>query len=487
MTRLRKTHHGHPCEGRDRFVQVVSLCAAIFLLSPLPLSSQSIHQIQYNQHLSSLKQAPLPEVEQIIPVPIRAVKNNQLSHTVFGFLPDWEYPTARNQLQYELLTHIACFDFTASANGSIANPSYWPWNDVINEAHTHGVKVIMTLVNFTTQQIQAFLSIESLKNTLFDNIRNIIQQYDLQGVNVDFENLNSADRGALLNRFMTDLTTFMHREIPGSEVSFDGPPVNWGGWELAGLAQACDYIFIMGYNYYGSWSEQTGPCAPLVGGSINLTKTLEQDYASVIATDPTKLILGLPYYGNHWRTTSSSAYANTLEHISHPSYATAYVLALEHGLKWDSRSQTSWCHYKSGREHHQIWFDTDTSLALKYELVKQHNLLGTGMWALGYDDDRPELWNELRRQFTSSSIDGFTNHLPDNTFNIYPNPAWDQITVTTKDPFHLPGLLHLYNIHGQKIKEINLNTKTQIVHLNMLPAGIYFITFHDTKTKLVLL
>ena len=36
-------------------------------------------------------------------------------------------------------------------------------------------------------------------------------------------------------------------DYPDAEISFAGPAVNWSGWELEGLALACDYIFIMGY------------------------------------------------------------------------------------------------------------------------------------------------------------------------------------------------------------------------------------------------
>ena len=96
----------------------------------------------------------------------------------------------------------------------------------------------------------------------------------MQGVNIDFENISSADRGEVLNGFMADLKNYLHAEMPGSEVSIAIPPINWGGWQFMGLAEACDYMFIMGYNFYGSWSETSGACAPLTGGSYNITNSL---------------------------------------------------------------------------------------------------------------------------------------------------------------------------------------------------------------------
>ncbi|MDZ7820851.1 MAG: hypothetical protein U5N26_02990 [Candidatus Marinimicrobia bacterium] len=35
----------------------------------------------------------------------------------------------------------------------------------------------------------------------------------------------------------------------------------------------------------------------------------------------------------------------------------------------------------------------------KEKLVFSHNLMGTGMWALGYDDAHPELWQLLQNNF----------------------------------------------------------------------------------------
>ena len=53
---------------------------------------------------------------------------------------------------------------------------------------------------------------------------------------------------------MKELTDSVHSWSPDLEVSFAGPAVNWSGWDFNGLVNSCDYIFIMGYDFYGSWS-----------------------------------------------------------------------------------------------------------------------------------------------------------------------------------------------------------------------------------------
>ena len=43
----------------------------------------------------------------------------------------------------------------------------------------------------------------------------------------------------------------------------------------------------------------------------------------------------------------------------------------------------------------QGYYDDAASLAVKYDLVNQHRLAGTGMWTLLMDAGRPELWRLL--------------------------------------------------------------------------------------------
>ncbi len=365
---------------------------------------KSIHQIQYEQHAIQPKQSSLFDPSGADIRPLSTLHKTTLSSTVFGYLPDWQYSKAKAYLQYDLLTHIAAFDFKVHADGSLGHPSYWPWTDVINAAHAHGVKMIVTVVNFSADDIHTILTTNQVKQTFFANLKNVLFTYHMDGVNIDFEGLKTADRGSLLNGFMADLSAYIHSNFPGSEVSFAGPAVNWGGWDLQGLAQSCDYIFIMGYAFYGSWSTSTGPEAPLMGGSHNITNTVTEQYGSVTPTHPEKLILGCPYYGVRWQTVSTAPHAAVTDYLGHPFFDSAMTEAEEYGLQWDGYNQNSWYYYRQNGNIFQVWFDTDSSLGLKYDLAEAHALRGVGMWALGYDGARPELWNELRKRYAPGSI-----------------------------------------------------------------------------------
>lgn len=365
------------------------------------------HRELYGKNVES-KLSKSQSAEEIIPLNENIVKN--LDKVVFGYLPDWEYAdNAHQYFRYDLLTHIACFDFIVSSNGTISNPAGWPWNDLINEAHSNGVKVILRAVNFDGDEISSIINNESSKQNFFSQVKQKIETYQLDGINIDFESLNVSDRTNNINNFMADLTSYVHSELPGKEVSFAAPVWDWSDtWDQVGLANSCDYIFVMGYAFAGSWSDNSGPGSPLTGStstspSVRASLETAKNYLNVVQTNPGKLIVGIPYYGLHWTTTSSSARSTTTGWIGSTRFRAAEPLAKVYGKLWDTQSQTPWIRWNTG-EWNQVWYDDNSSLGLKYDLVFEKNLMGVGMWALGYDGERQELWNLIDYKFGSGVI-----------------------------------------------------------------------------------
>ncbi len=388
-------------------LKIFSILMIFILVVNFTITGQegySIHQLDkntYGKNFESGKDDSQFINKEIIP--LNTNKSKGLNKAVFGYLPYWEYSNgAQYNLKYDLLTHIACFDFAASTTGALSNPSGWPWTSLMNTAHSKGVKIIMCVTNFTGSEIHTILTTQSVKETFFQNVVSKIQTYNMDGVNIDFEALLAADRGTLINTFMTELTDYVHTQLPGKEVSFAGPAVNWSGWNFAGLANSCDYIFIMGYDFFGSWSSTSGPSAPLLGGSYNITNTVISQYSSVVNSHPEKLILGVPYFGTHFITETESPGSTVTSYVNSPRFSSAYPASQTYGYLWNTTYKVPWYKYQESNKWHQVWFDDDSSLALKYDLAISKNLKGVGMWALNYDTGRNELWNLITQKFTTN-------------------------------------------------------------------------------------
>lgn len=411
-------------------------------------------------------------------------KSSSLNKMVFGFLPYWEQAVgAHDNIRYDLLTHLACFSFLVKLDASITTPPGWPWTTEINAAHAQGVKVIMTVVNFGGNDGADAVAWEMITNTVkqtafFNNIKNIIQTYNLDGVNIDFEGMTSAHRGAELNTFMLNLKNYIHSELPGKEVSFDGPAVNWGGWDISGLVNSVDYLIIMAYDYISKTSTNSGPVAPLTHPTSwkrFVKRTIETGtYKDATTNSPQKLVLAVPYYGQHWKTSTGSAESTTTEHIKSTRFRdTAVEVSTYGGYIWDNGFQYPWYKWNDGTNWNQVWADNEESISKKYDLAITNNLGGIGIWALNYDGTRPELWNLINTKFNA------TASLSENAIKkikIYPNPFTNFINISNIENSSIKSI-EIKNITGASILKISDNFNK--INLEKLSKGIYIVKIED--------
>ena len=476
----------------------------LFSLNCPAQNYKSVHQIENEYH--AINSPPTAEI-------IRSTQHFMIKSTVpqtpvktvFGYLPWWEYSSgSAGSLRYDLLTHVAVAFFETDSAGGIKDPPLWPWNDLILNANNNNVKLIMALSNFEPAQIHNLLTDPVSRQKLFDSIIEKIKNYGFDGVNIDFENLNIPDRGFILNNFMKSLSDSIKSQYPLSEISFASPAVNSGGWDFTGLSNSCDYLFLMGYDYYGSWSNTTGPSAPLTGTNFNLTYSLNQYYAAVPAE---KIIFGVPYYGNYWRTDSSNAYTSVVPYDSNRTdnnwiaplltYKQIAPLAASKERMWDDNSGTPWLRWYDSKWN-QIWYDDAVSLSLKYDLAISKKLKGIGIWALGYDKGKTELWNLIETKFiTAVEEDHFAMPIDFHLNQNYPNPFNPETVIGYRLPVACMVSLRVYDLLGREVavlvdmeQEAGIYNSKFIIHNSKLPSGVYFYrlsagTFSVTK-KMIL-
>jgi spore germination protein YaaH len=310
--------------------------------------------------------------------------------------------TAWQAYDYDLLTTIAYFSVEATATGGLSNLHGWPPTDLINYAHARGVAVVLCVTLFNRDDLNTLLGNPTYRQNLIDNLLAQVQAGNADGINVDFESLPAAQKQNMV-RFITDLADALHTARPGSQITLAMPAVDWNdAWDYDALATASDGLFIMGYDYHWRGSSTTGAVAPLAGGTYNITWTVN-DYLTKTGGRADKLILGCPYYGYEWPATGSQPGAATTGDGTARRYSTAEPLAQSYGKRWDSASQTPWYRYQNPGWF-QCWYDDSLSLSRKYTFARERNLQGIGIWALGYDGSRPELWQALDRQFGAGGV-----------------------------------------------------------------------------------
>jgi spore germination protein YaaH len=349
----------------------------------------------------------------------------ELQGTVFGFLPYW---VNQAWLQYDLISVLAVFSVDMGSSGTVTNYHGFPssFATAMDQAHANGATVTVTVTNFSGSSIHSILTTN--RTAAISTICDLVNGSVADGVCIDFENVQAGDSGNLVV-FMEDVRT----ALPAAHISICTPVVDWSGaFNYSELAESCDALMIMCYAFAGSWSSVAGPNAPLVGWGSSPESSSNMAWAvcDYICNAPNvhdKLVVGLPYYGHQWETSGSSTHSPA-SNCSTLFYTTLAERAETYGALWDEESLTPWYRFYSGGWN-QGWYDDDQSLGLKYDMVTMAGLQGIGIWALGYDGSRSELWDELEECFGDTvPNDMITDNLED-CFQLHgPSTYWHPYT-----------------------------------------------------------
>ena len=351
-----------------------------------------------------------------------------LRRQVFGFLPYWELSDRSTRLDYRLLSTIAYFGVGTDADGDLIKRNRdgstsigWAgWassrmTSVIGAAHRHGTRVVLTVQSFawTTSQADsqsALLGSAAARLKVARQIAAAVRDRGADGINLDFEPL-VAGRSDEFVALVRTIRTELNRIARGYQLTFD--TTGWIGnypIEAATAPGAADAIFIMGYDYRTASSGSAGSIAPLGGPGYDLVDTV---LAFTDRVSARKLILGVPYYGRAWSTVSDKPRSKTRTGSKYGwstsvTYANAVALAKQHGRRYDRRDASAWIAYKrrncsagSGcvTTWREVYYDDAQSLRAKYDMINRYGLRGAGIWALGYDGTRPDLYRVIVAKF----------------------------------------------------------------------------------------
>ncbi|MFH0893738.1 MAG: glycosyl hydrolase family 18 protein [Bacteroidota bacterium] len=416
----------------------------LLLLLPLYAISQhneSIHQEQLN-HYNSLgfDDASFNQVNKPAAMPSRSVNAScNLNKIVFGWHPYWQNGFEDNY-DWDLISDFSYFCYEVDyLTGNATSTHSWATNDAVDTALARGKRVNLAVTLFGNHA--TFLTNATSKQTLISNLISLVQTRGAHGVNIDFEGVPSAQK-ANMTSFMIDLCTQMHVAIPGSQISIDLPSVEWSStYDVAAMGPYVDLFIIMGYDYYYSGSTTAGPTDPLynfqTGYNYTLTKSIT--YYLNLGVAPSKLILGLPYYGKEWPTASNavpstctagySVFWNTVRANASGDYTTKL---------WNQTSFTPYYAFQDGTQWYQCWMDDAYSLGRRYDMVNQRGIGGIGIWALGYDDGYTELWDKLRDKFTNCGTTPCSDSLYDMggpQRNYYDNESYTYTISPTNSSF----------------------------------------------------
>ncbi len=365
----------------------------------------------------------------------KTVKNK---YEVFGFAPHWTFDRL-DSIDFSVLTTLAYFGVEVGPDGSINtdNRGYHVYlsdeaTDLFQRAHDNGTRVVLTITQMNNDNILAFMDDPQAQKRAIETTVQLVEDRGIDGVNIDYEYMGDpgVEYRNKFTRFVTDLSSKMHEANPDAYVTVSvyasavkDPKI----YDITAISDVTDGIFMMAYDFATSGSSKVIPTSPLNGYKEGKywydVSTAVDDF--LVHMPAEKLILGLPWYGYNYPVREPGVKVNRHEgyytyywwrgrrysKFHYPSaYAETYAKAYradEPGVTrgWDEYGKVAYNAYvdESGMWR-MIFLEDEQSLGLKYDFAKEKKLGGVGMWALGFEEGRTELWSLIESKFGTKLV-----------------------------------------------------------------------------------
>lgn len=338
---------------------------------------------------------------------------------VYGFVPYWNLSKANIQPE---LSHMAYFSLTIGADGRLlqtidgeVDPGFSRLNsedflELTNQTLEKNGQVDLVLSQFNADDIAIFLSSQKAQERLINELDSVLLAYPFSGVNIDIE-LNGSGTPALRNQltaFVRNIRSHLNTKYSHITLSIDmyaGAASSQQLWDVEAIGEQVDYIVVMAYDFHRKTSPQAGPVAPLFGGRDLWDSDINQHLQAFIKqVPPEKILLGVPFYGYEWQTTSRDAQSHTFPDTG----ATASIQRVNELLQnkdelevqehWSEAALSPYISYKQNGNIYVIYYENPRSISYKLDYVNQLDLAGVAIWALGYEGQSRDLWEVVKQK-----------------------------------------------------------------------------------------
>lgn len=281
--------------------------------------------------------------------------------------------------------------FYLDSNGNLKENIGESGESYIEWAHNNGYKVWPMVQNAGDGMLQVTSKIMNDYNKrqkLIEDIVAVCVKYNLDGVNIDFENMKEEDKD-LYSRFIIELTPRI--KDMGLVVSVDVTAPDGGEtWSMCFdrhvIGDVADYIIFMAYDQYGASSNKSGTTAGYNWVELSLNKFLKTEEIK-----SEKIILAIPLYARLWTEDSSGKVikqsAVSIKNIDS-------VIPSNAERKWDEDLKQYYVEYQEGSYTKKIWIEDEKSIKEKISLITNNNLGGVASWEKDMETDN--FWTFLK-------------------------------------------------------------------------------------------
>ena len=379
---------------------------------------------------------------------------------------------------------------------------------VVDYCETNGIELIPVAYNynevigdFDQNAVNTMMTNPSIRNTHLIDLMQVLDNHpEFDGIDIDYESLMASDRDNY-SLFMEDLAALVHAEgkILTTAVHTKAGMGTWydpQAQDYQRIGNAVDEMLIMTYDLH--WATSPTYNNPPLTAGCQATPDWMNDVACFAISeidDPSKIQLGLPFYGYRWK------YQFENHTLNDPGVGLTYNDAQELIDAYNIPS-TSISREPNGKEPYFIveingvnwvcYFQDEIALDYKLQSLNEYDLRdyigGIGIWRLGSEYDG--MWDAVMQ--ATNNVDASINtsfdctvdasasiiSLEEININVYPNPAKSVVYLESaqlKNP-----TIQLYSVSGELVKDFGVQyDETIVLNVADVFSGFYLLQLNS--------
>lgn len=277
------------------------------------------------------------------------------------------------------------------------NISSYATSDYVTYCHNHGVEVWGMVKNLDLDSndidVNYILTHTSTRQNLVNQIVSQALQYNLDGINIDFEQLSESKIGDAYIQFLRELSIKCENNDIILSTAVYTPAAYNSVYKYGEQTDFVDYVCLMAYDQHWGQGSGEGSVAALDWVAEGVKNTLDEG----VPAD--QLILGMPFYTKLWKLTPTSD-----DSAVEVSYMIGFEnLGLTSAKKWmnNNISNPVWLEdagqyygevVKNGVTY-KMWLEDEASIEAKLKLMQEQKLAGAAFWSS--DLDNTSIWDVI--------------------------------------------------------------------------------------------
>ncbi len=261
--------------------------------------------------------------------------------------------------------------------------------EYIKDAKMEGYKVwAMFNTEGSPSKASKFLNSDEARNACVELMKEYIKSYDLDGINMDFENMYEADRDkySLFVKEMADMCHSVGAILSVDVTRYESTSSTYSMcYDREAIGKYADYVGLMAYDQNGTWSTTAGSVADLEWTEESILRTLKE-------VPNEKILLGIPFYARIWETNSSGKVIKTS--AVGMSTVTKKIEENNATVYYDEKTGQNYAQWVSGDSTFKVWIEDKTSIKARLELVEKYDLAGVASWSKTFETS--DIWDFIK-------------------------------------------------------------------------------------------